>query len=974
MNCDRINELYAGQIYGHDTQLAARDRIHWICSQVQGETILDIGCSQGIVCLLLGREGFNCVGIDIENGAIEYAKGELEKQEDITKQRITFQVADATRLEFEDNTFDTIILGEILEHLLHPEKVLKEAKRVLKEAGKVVITVPFGLNSHPDHKRSYFPVSFVNTVRPFFKTTSISTLHNYIVYCGKKESSYDPAKIPNKVLLNELMSLQKEIENRCITQELLFERTSQSFVEQRKKLNEQIDALQAKISKQESELREQIALVTEENALLRVNNSALENDLNQQIAFLNQENASLRIRENELGNKITFFTKENASFQTRSAALENQLQEQIAVNVNSLAYQENVFRNSARWRVGSVFVGGLRLILDFFKHPLKFLRDAKQRLYEYFREINPNPLSEKTERTKNQPATKGVSAYPPPKTYTITSNKVAASNRQGKISLGCIMDEFTYDCLRPEANLIPFRPDNWKETLETEKPRAIFVESAWHGNEGSWQYKVAKYEKNMGDELLHLLAWAKEKKVPSIFWNKEDPPHYERFIEKARYFDYLFTSDADCIPRYIEDVGHKRVFSLPFAAQPTIHNPVLQEPRKYNVCFSGTYYGASFLERKREMDLLLKPALDFGLHIYDRQYGMVGPSADQYKFPEHYQHAVKGRLDYSEMVKAYKKYKVCLNVNSVKTSPTMFSRRVFELMASGTVVISTYSRGIEELLGTDIVLFSESEEDTRRHLENLLGNENYWSKLSVRGIRKVMEAHTYSHRLNYVLELSKLGSLPSKWPFFTVISKVENLQKLENLRNSIIRQTYRNFKVVLVLDDKSGDQPLNRKKNLLVSLKENAIVMSLRSAFKGINVDCISRQHEISRYLEGDYVAIFNEKDYYGDNYLKDYALTTIYNNQCNFIGKRNHYTGEEKKGELWESGSEYIYVSKVPTATLAIKREKFKFQNLQDMLDAKWFESQNEDNLIFSLDRFNYVQLISLQNIFSGIVDEVNI
>ena len=101
------------------------------------------------------------------------------------------------------------------------------------------------------------------------------------------------------------------------------------------------------------------------------------------------------------------------------------------------------------------------------------------------------------------------------------------------------------------------------------------------------------------------------------------------------------------------------------------------------------------------MDILLRPSLDFGLDIYDRNLGLFANEPDLYRFPDIYQPAIKGRLEYDDMVKAYKQYKVFLNVNSVRHSSTMFARRVFELLSCGTPVISTFSKGVIEILGQD---------------------------------------------------------------------------------------------------------------------------------------------------------------------------------------------------------------------------------------------------------------------------------
>jgi len=46
------------------------------------------------------------------------------------------------KLPYEDNTFDIVVLKDILEHLVEPEKLLSEGKRLLKNDGYMVISIP----------------------------------------------------------------------------------------------------------------------------------------------------------------------------------------------------------------------------------------------------------------------------------------------------------------------------------------------------------------------------------------------------------------------------------------------------------------------------------------------------------------------------------------------------------------------------------------------------------------------------------------------------------------------------------------------------------------------------------------------------------------------------------------------------------------------------------------------------------------
>lgn len=59
-------------------------------------------------------------------------------------------VSDAANIPLPNASFDTAIIAELLEHVLEPEKVLKEAYRLLKPGSIVLATVPFNVGVHGD--------------------------------------------------------------------------------------------------------------------------------------------------------------------------------------------------------------------------------------------------------------------------------------------------------------------------------------------------------------------------------------------------------------------------------------------------------------------------------------------------------------------------------------------------------------------------------------------------------------------------------------------------------------------------------------------------------------------------------------------------------------------------------------------------------------------------------------------------------
>jgi len=113
-------------------------RFKWIAglaTPVSGR-MLDIGCDGATLTEIVARKtgAGEVVGIDIAHQSVEYSKNK----------RPDFQlaVAHAEQLPFRDATFDMVFCSEVLEHVDHPEKMLGEIKRCLKEAGYAIVEVP----------------------------------------------------------------------------------------------------------------------------------------------------------------------------------------------------------------------------------------------------------------------------------------------------------------------------------------------------------------------------------------------------------------------------------------------------------------------------------------------------------------------------------------------------------------------------------------------------------------------------------------------------------------------------------------------------------------------------------------------------------------------------------------------------------------------------------------------------------------
>ncbi|HET7397100.1 MAG TPA: glycosyltransferase [Intrasporangium sp.] len=277
----------------------------------------------------------------------------------------------------------------------------------------------------------------------------------------------------------------------------------------------------------------------------------------------------------------------------------------------------------------------------------------------------------------------------------------ARTRAPSDLRVGLIADEFTTSTLSESVQVVPLDREGWPAQLE-QGLDLVFIESAWEGNGGQWHRGVGYYSPEEDRAMAGLLAAARQRGIPTVFWNKEDPVHYARFVATASRCDHVFTTDGNMVVRYLQaGVGRLRTASsLPFYAQPRIHNPLPgRRPFERTIAYAGTYYGDRYAQRSAELAKLLGAARPHGLAIYDRQAAIPD---SPYHFPPAFQRDVRGSLPYGEVIDSYKSHLANLNVNSVADSPSMFSRRVVEVAACGGVVLSGPGRGIEETFGTAI--------------------------------------------------------------------------------------------------------------------------------------------------------------------------------------------------------------------------------------------------------------------------------
>lgn len=97
-----------------------------------GKRLLDVGCGLGLYLRRFRAFSQAVFGVDID----------LEKLQEAAVELPNLAQAPAEALPFPDNTFDMVLLHEVIEHVRNDRQTLREAYRCLKPGGRLVIFAP----------------------------------------------------------------------------------------------------------------------------------------------------------------------------------------------------------------------------------------------------------------------------------------------------------------------------------------------------------------------------------------------------------------------------------------------------------------------------------------------------------------------------------------------------------------------------------------------------------------------------------------------------------------------------------------------------------------------------------------------------------------------------------------------------------------------------------------------------------------
>ncbi len=157
--------------------------------------LLEIGCGTGLMTLLMSENVKSIISTDFSEEMIKICK------QNNNKENVTFKVEDATNLSFESNTFDGVVIANVLHIVPEPDLIINEIKRVLKNDG--ILFAPIFVDENKFNLKMWI------LKKLGFKVYGKRTCEEYIDYIKSMELEIIFSKVINANPTNECVVIAK---------------------------------------------------------------------------------------------------------------------------------------------------------------------------------------------------------------------------------------------------------------------------------------------------------------------------------------------------------------------------------------------------------------------------------------------------------------------------------------------------------------------------------------------------------------------------------------------------------------------------------------------------------------------------------------------------------------------------------------------------------------------------------------------
>jgi len=140
------------------------------------DSVLELGCGEGYGTNLLSRKCYSIVGLDVHMESLNHAVSKYESE------NCKFQLYNGVRIPFADESFEKVVLFQVIEHVEDDLGFFKEIARVLKPGGTLFLTTPsrsYRLKPgqkpwNPYHIREYYLRDLLDVMKKTFSSATVN--------------------------------------------------------------------------------------------------------------------------------------------------------------------------------------------------------------------------------------------------------------------------------------------------------------------------------------------------------------------------------------------------------------------------------------------------------------------------------------------------------------------------------------------------------------------------------------------------------------------------------------------------------------------------------------------------------------------------------------------------------------------------------------------------------------------------------
>lgn len=213
---------------------------------------------------------------------------------------------------------------------------------------------------------------------------------------------------------------------------------------------------------------------------------------------------------------------------------------------------------------------------------------------------------------------------------------------------------------------------------------------------------------------------------PNAYWAIDTHLAFSRSLERARSVDFVFAAQRDGARRLVQN-GVDATW-LPLACDPALHDAGPMAKR-WDLAFVGNIVGT----RRLEYLSLIRAR---------------------------YPNSFIGNAYFEQMARIHAEARIVFNVGVADD----VNMRVFEALASGSLLITDRASGLDELFqdGTHLVTYGSPAELMER-VHQFLADEEAREGIAAAGRAEVLARHTYAERMRHVMETVKARKGRAAW-------------------------------------------------------------------------------------------------------------------------------------------------------------------------------------------------------------------